>query len=99
MKIAAIIGLSIVLVILGIQAFSFIRQVNQLSAAYASASAELTKAKVQEVNLQDEQQYLADPANLEKELRARFNYVNPGEKMIIIVPSSTVSASSAAVSD
>ncbi len=97
MKIAAIIGLSIVLIILGIQAFSFVRQVDQLSAAYASASAELTKAKAQEANLQDEQQYLANPANHQKELRPRFNYVNPGEKMIIIVPSST--ATSTLVSD
>lgn len=97
MKIAAIIGLSLVLVILGVQAFSFVRQVNQLGAAYASAQEELTKAQAQEANLQDEQQYLANPANLEKELRARFNYVNPGETMIIIVPSS--SASSTAVSD
>ena len=100
MKIAAIIGLSIIFVILGIQAFSFVRQVNQLSAAYASAKDELTKAQAQETSLQDEEQYLANPANLEKELRARFNYVNPGEKMIIIVPSSTLlSASSAAASD
>jgi len=94
MKIAAIVGLSIILVILGIQAFSFVRQANQLGAAYASAQAELAKAQAEEANLQDEQQYLANPANLEKEVRARFNYVNPGEKMIIIVPSSTPSSTS-----
>ena len=99
MKIAAIVGLSIILVILGVQAFSFFRQVHQLSAAYASEEGALAKVKEQEANLQNEEQYLANPLNLEKELRARFNYVNPGEKMIIIVPSATSSASSTSVSD
>lgn len=100
MKIAAIIGLSLVMIILGIQIFSFVSQVHQLDAAYASAQAELTKAQQQEASLQNEQQYLANPLNLEKELRSRFNYVNPGEKMIIITPAATSAASSAAnVSD
>ena len=30
--------------------------------------------------------YFQDADNLEKELRSRFNYVTPGEKMIIIAP-------------
>lgn len=99
MKIAAIAGLSIILIFLGVQIFSFVGQVHTLGSAYASAENELTKAKTEEANLQDEQQYLANPANLEKELRARFNYVKPGEKMIIIVPTATSSVSSSSVSD
>jgi len=31
-------------------------------------------------------EYLSDPHNLEKELRARFNYRSPNEKLIIVVP-------------
>lgn len=99
MKIAAIIGLSVVLIFLGIQAFTFVRQVHQLDTAYSSAQTELATAKAQEANLQDEQQYLANPLNLEKELRAQFNYVNPGEKMIVIVPTASSSASSTSISD
>ena len=40
-------------------------------------------------NLQEENQYPSNPANLEKELRARYNYKKPGETMVIIIPSST----------
>lgn len=31
-------------------------------------------------------EYFSDPRNLEKELRARFNYRFPYEKLIIVVP-------------
>ena len=31
-------------------------------------------------------EYFSDPHNLEKELRSRFNYRAPNEKMIIVVP-------------
>lgn len=31
-------------------------------------------------------EYYADPYNLEKELRARFNYKSPGEELLIVVP-------------
>jgi cell division protein FtsL len=101
MKIVAIAGLSLVVIFLGIQVVSFVRQTHQLTAAYANAKAALTKAQTDEANLKAEQQYLANPANLEKEIRARFNFVNPGEKMIIITPTATssISATSAAVSD
>ncbi|KKU19182.1 MAG: hypothetical protein UX31_C0010G0025 [Candidatus Nomurabacteria bacterium GW2011_GWA1_46_11] len=36
--------------------------------------------------LQGDIEYLSDPHNLEKELRARFNYRSPNEKLIIVVP-------------
>lgn len=31
-------------------------------------------------------EYYSDPHNLEKELRARFNYRLPNEKLIIVIP-------------
>ncbi len=31
-------------------------------------------------------EYFKRPENLAKELRSRFNYVSPGEKLLIIVP-------------
>ncbi len=98
MKIAAIVVLAILLVFLGVQIYSFVRQSGQLSTAFADVQARLAKAKTDEANLADEKQYLANPANLEKELRARFNYKNPGESMIIIVPLGTSTASTS-VSD
>ncbi len=95
MKIAAIIGLALVLVFVGVNVYSFVKEQRDLGAALADVQARLTKAQSDEANLEAEKQYLANPVNLEKELRARFNYKNPGEKMIIIVPlgSTTVSTS------
>lgn len=40
--------------------------------------------------LQADIEYFQRPENLEKELKSRFNYVRPGEKMMIIVPKSKV---------
>jgi cell division protein FtsB len=51
------------------------------------------KSQAQEASLQEETQYLSNPANLEKELRARFNYKKPGETMVIIVPDATSTTS------
>ena len=99
MKIAAIIGLSLVLIFLGVNVYSFVKQEHEMGASLADVEARLTKAQADETNIQSEKQYLANPVNLEKELRARFNYKDPGEKMIIIVPLGTSSTTSTAVSD
>ena len=99
MKIAAIVGLSLVLIFLGVNVYAFVRQEYSLGASLADVQTRLTKAQADEASLQAEKQYLANPVNLEKELRARFNYTNPGEKMIIIVPIGTSSTTSTSVSD
>ncbi|MDR3581671.1 MAG: septum formation initiator family protein [Candidatus Pacebacteria bacterium] len=99
MKIAAIAVLSVLIIFLGIQVFSFVKQSNQLSSDYASVQDRLAKAKTDAANLEEEKQYLANPVNLEKELRSRFNYVNPGEKMVIIVPLGTSTPNATSVSD
>lgn len=94
MKIAAIVVLSLFLIVIGVQVFSFVRQEWSLGSELADVQASLTKAQAEETSLQEENQYLSNPANLEKELRARFNYKKPGETMVIIVPSASSTASS-----
>jgi len=37
-------------------------------------------------DLREKIEYFSDPRNLEKELRARFNYRLPFEKLIIVIP-------------
>lgn len=91
MKIVIAAILSIVLVFIGIRTYSFFAQERQLSAELADIQARLIKAKYSEESLQAEVQYLANPLNLEKELRTRFNYKKPGETMIVIVPAQTSS--------
>jgi cell division protein FtsB len=94
MKIAAIVILSIILIFLGVKAYSFVSQERQLSSDLANVEANLTKAQTQEADLQQEKEYLANPINLEKEMRARYNYKKPGETMVIIVPGASSTASS-----
>jgi cell division protein FtsB len=93
MKIAAIVVLSLFVIILGVQVYSFVAQESQLGGQLADVQANLVKAQSQEASLQEEGQYLSNPANLEKELRARYNYKKPGETMVIIVPSATSTTS------
>ncbi|HUC02069.1 MAG TPA: septum formation initiator family protein [Candidatus Paceibacterota bacterium] len=94
MKIAAVVVLSLFLVVIGVRVFSFVRQEWSLGSELADVQQNLTKAQTQETALQEENQYLSNPVNLEKELRARFNYKKPGETMVIIVPGATSTASS-----
>lgn len=93
MKILGIAGLFILLIFIGVRVFGFFAQERSLSGDLANIETQLTKAQTTETNLKLEMQYLANPLNLEKELRAQFNYKKPGETMIIIVPGPTSTTS------
>jgi cell division protein FtsB len=86
MKITIVSVVSIFILLLAFQIFSFLGQKKEARNDFESAKLDLDKAKIDETKLNAELRYLANPANLEKELRARFNLRKPGEKMIIIVP-------------
>jgi len=92
MKIALAVVGGIMIIFMGVGIFGFVKQEHELGSDLASVQARLTKAQADETELQSESQYLANPVNLEKELRARFNYKKPGEKMIIIVPPQNASS-------
>ena len=89
MKIFAIVILCVLLVLVGVQIFSFLKQENSLKQTLADAQNRLTKAQQNEASLSATMQYLANPLNLTKELRSQFNYKKPGETMIVIVPESS----------
>lgn len=89
MKLALAIGLALALIFVGSRAFSFWGEQRALNKNLSEIESRLQAAKSDEANLQEEMKYLANPVNLEKELRAQFNYKKPGEKMIIIVPATT----------
>jgi hypothetical protein len=95
MKIAAIVVISLLLIFIGAKVYSFIAQENQLSADLSDIQNRLTKAQTDEASLQDDAKYLANPVNLEKELRARFNYKKPGETMVVIIPPQTAATTTA----
>lgn len=57
--------------------------------AFEAAKEKAQSAKSENEALQDELEYLSKEANLAKEIRSRFNYKKPDEKMLIIVPSAS----------
>ena len=93
MKIAAIVVLSLLLIFLGVQVYSFVKQEHELSTDFTTVESQLAKAQADEASLQEENDYLQNPANLEKELRGNFNYKKPGETMVIITPNATSTTS------
>jgi cell division protein FtsB len=86
MKLVSAIILFGVLAVLGAQIYSFLGSRSELMVEFGEIEAKLNRAKADREKFQAELDYYSNPANLEKELRARFNYKSPGEKLIIIVP-------------
>ncbi|MBI4085357.1 MAG: hypothetical protein HY432_02535 [Candidatus Liptonbacteria bacterium] len=89
MKIAATIFLSLILIVLGNQIRFFSAKNTENETRYAQVKKELEEARRDYGKVEANFSYYTNPNNLEKELRARFNYKLPGEKMIIIVPESS----------
>ena len=99
MKIILLMLLAVVVLVLGAQIYSFLGREGELKADFAEIKAKLDRATTDQEKFQAELDYYLNPVNLEKELRARFNYKRPGEKLIIIVPRSTSSNQQPATSN
>jgi len=96
MKFVAILILSGLLLFMAFQIYIFWGKERQARADYLDIKAKLDQAQLDQTKFGEELNYYLNPANLEKELRARFNYKLPGEKMIIIVPSAATSSTGTA---
>jgi hypothetical protein len=94
LKIAAAVILGLFIIILGKELFSFWRKNSAAEEQYQGLQAEIDKAQDDYNHLHADFNYYLNPANLEKEFRARFNLSAPGEHMIIIVPPAPTSTSS-----
>ncbi len=86
MKLIAAVILSGLLIFLGTQIYAFLGKEKALQKDFSDLKARLDAAKLDEAKLQADLNYYLNPANLEKELRARFNYKAPDEKLLILVP-------------
>ncbi len=86
MRLAAVIILFGLILFLGAQIYTFVGLEQEAQKTFSEYQAKLDKAKFDEQKFQDELNYYSSQANIEKELRKRFNYRAPGEKLIIIVP-------------
>ncbi len=89
MKIAVVAILVVFLGVLGNEIYFFSQKNAENESQYQKIKAELGQAQTDLEKTKADLNYYANPANLEKELRARFNYRLGGEKMIIIVPSAS----------
>ena len=85
-NVLGVVVLALLLVVLGVQIYFSLVGERQLVREYRTLQAKLLETQGENEKLNAELEYLKNPENLEKELRARFNYRREGEKMIIIVP-------------
>jgi cell division protein FtsB len=78
-----------VIAVLGWQFFNLYQQYSYLKESSDKQASEIASLKKENSDLNSDIQYFSNPANLEKELKSNSNYKNPGEKMIIIVSTTT----------
>lgn len=86
MKFIIVLILSVIFVVVSIQAYFILKERNQLKSNLTNLDARLDAILKENANLQLEIEYFSHPENLEKELRLKFNYKKPDEKMMIVVP-------------
>ncbi|MBI4087530.1 MAG: hypothetical protein HY434_01740 [Candidatus Liptonbacteria bacterium] len=86
MRLAAIIILSGLILFLSTQIYSFLGRERDAAKTFSEYQAKLRKATFDKKKLEEELRYYSNQENLEKELKGRFNYKEPDEKLIIIVP-------------
>lgn len=81
--------LVVFLVFLVSQIWYFYGETGAAEGKLGELKAELDEAQSDHEDLKADYEFYLNPDNLEKELRARFNYRSPDEKLIIIVPPRT----------
>lgn len=86
MKIATIIILSIILLAVAVQVYLIVKERGQLKKELENSNSRFNVLARENTELNSEIEYFSRPENLEKELRAKFNYKKPEEKMMIITP-------------
>jgi cell division protein FtsL len=86
MRVFIIIILSVILMLVITELYFLIKERNQLRANLDNLNRRLQAFLKENTDIQSEIEYFSHPENLEKELKAKFNYKKPNEKMMIIVP-------------
>jgi len=76
----------IIVIFLGIGAYNLIQTNKALEKKAAALAEEARKIGEENKKLASQLEYLKNPYNLLKEVKANFNYREAGEELIIIVP-------------
>lgn len=84
MKILVLLVSLLIAIFLGVQLFSFYRSNAQLGQKLAAFDRESDGLIKENELLKADLSYYAEPENLAKELRSKFDYKKPGEKLIKI---------------
>ncbi|MDD5710669.1 MAG: hypothetical protein PHV43_01005 [Candidatus Colwellbacteria bacterium] len=71
---------------LGFQVYLLQKERITLAKEYQMVKQECDELSVDNLEVAERLNYLAEPHNLEKELRSKFNYIRPGEKLMIVIP-------------
>ena len=79
--------------LLGFMAYSIMKDSHTYEASVRSLRAKKAGLEASNANLSAKLEYFKNPQNLLKEARTQFNFVSPGEKVIIIIPEGTSSTS------
>jgi hypothetical protein len=94
MRIAAVLALGLVIVVIAIEVRHFLAEGERVERARAGVQAKVDAALEESASIEANLKYFKEPGNLEKEMRARFNYRSEGEKLIILVPKSATGTAS-----
>jgi len=86
MKTAVFVILTIILLATWTQIYFIFKELKPLENKLGILKAKADNLLAENVKIKSEIEYFSLPENLEKELRAKFNYRKPEEKMIIVVP-------------
>ena len=86
MKFITIVILALVLIGISTQVYFIFKERNQLKTELDGLNSRLALLIKENSDLNSDIEYFSYPENLEKELKAKFNYKRPGEKMMIITP-------------
>ncbi len=86
MKILINVILIIVLLAAWTQIYFIFKELSPLKEKFGILKSRADNLIAENAKIKSEIEYFSRPENLEKELRAKFNYKKPEEKMIIVVP-------------
>lgn len=86
MKLVIIIILSVILIAISVQAYFILKERNQLKIKLDNLNNRFNVLLKDNTDIKSEIEYFSNLENLEKELKQRFNYKKPDEKIMIIIP-------------
>ena len=79
-------GLLALVIVIVLQITSLAQKRTQLSSSLEELNSQIIDLEEQQGKILGEIKYVENEKNLEKELKSRFNYRRPEEKMFILVP-------------